>query len=265
MSDHVENIEEKKPKKRGRKPGSKNKNYFGLEEEQAFQEYLSSSDSEYRERIFNRQLKPAFTKMIESIIRRYNLFTPYEDFDDTFNDTLSFMATKVGNFKPGKGKKAYSYCGTICKNYLINKRQTTAKHNNKFLSYNTVYTEANPDNRVEHVSTFHDSFNKNLICNVVNDIIDTVEEGVWDDGSKINENEKKVGYAIVELLSNWENIFKTDCNDKNALTGSQKFNKSSLLYYIQDNTMLKSKEVKCALKKFKINYQNVKDRYLKNF
>lgn len=258
MTDNVQNIEEtQQPKKRGRKPGSKaseNKNYFGPEEEQAFQDYLLSSDREERDKIFNTKLRFPFTKMIESIIRRYNLFTPYEDFNDTFNDTMSFLATKAANFKPGKGKKAYSYCGTICKNYLINKRQTTMKRDNKFLSYDNIYTASNPDNRVDTGYTSNDSFNKGLMSNAVTDILDTVDEGFWEDGDKITESEKKVGYAVVEILNNWENIFQ--------LGDTQKFNKTSVLYFIKDYTMLSSKEVKDALKKYKLSYFSAKEEYL---
>ncbi len=259
MADNVET----QPKKRGRKPGSKtstSKNYFGPEEEQAFQDYLLSSSQEERNRLFDTKLKIPFTKMIESIIRRYNLFTPYEEFEDTFNDTLSFLATKAGNFKPGKGKKAYSYCGTICKNYLINKRQTTMKRNNKFLSYDVVYTESNPDNRVEtpsSSSSSDDPFNKGLISNVTNDIINTIEEGFWDDGNKMTKSEKKVGYAIIEILNNWENIFK--------IGDTQKFNKTSVLYFIKENTMLPTKQVLDAIKKYRVGYYLVKEDYIKDF
>ena len=38
--------------------------------------------------------------MIESIIRRYKLFIPDEDFDQNFNDTISYLLTKINNFKP---------------------------------------------------------------------------------------------------------------------------------------------------------------------
>lgn len=250
--------EPKQPKKRGRKPGTTNKNYFGDEEEQAFQEYLLASDQLTRDIIFEKKLKLPFTKMVESIIRRYNLFTPYEDFEDTFNDAMSFMATKAGNFKPGKGKKAYSYCGTVCKNYLINKRLTTMKRDNRFVSYDVLYTDTNPDNREnEESGTVQDSFNTGLIKRVINDINDTIDEGIWDDGSEMSEQEKKVGISLVEILENWEHMFQ--------IGDTQKFNKTSVLYFIRENTMLSAKEVKDALKKYKLGYFAIKDKYIENF
>ena len=57
--------------------------------------------------------------MIESIIRRYNLYSLEEEqeykrdeaFRQTSADTISFLMTKIENFKPDSGYKAYSYCG----------------------------------------------------------------------------------------------------------------------------------------------------------
>ena len=55
--------------KRGRKPKEK-KNYFCEDEESALVQYLEAKDDIKRNRIFNKFLYPALTKMIESIIRR---------------------------------------------------------------------------------------------------------------------------------------------------------------------------------------------------
>ena len=59
--------------KRGRKPLNKRKGYFYEEQEQAVKDYLNADDKEEKDKIFNKWLKPAFTKMIESIIRRYSI------------------------------------------------------------------------------------------------------------------------------------------------------------------------------------------------
>ena len=121
--------------KRGRKPKSERKGYFYEEQEQAVIDYLNTFDDKIREEIFNTMLKPAFTKMVESIIRRYNLYVPDEEFQETFDDVMSFMLTKLNNFNADKGTKAYSYCGTICKNYLYFKNNQFNKRKVRDLSY----------------------------------------------------------------------------------------------------------------------------------
>ena len=69
----------------------------------------------------------AFEKMAESIIRRYRLYIPDEDFNDTFNDVLSYLITKADKYNPSKGTRAYSYYGNICKNYLIGRKESYEK------------------------------------------------------------------------------------------------------------------------------------------
>ena len=103
--------------KRGRK--RKNEMYFGPEEEEAVIKFLESTDETERNLIFNEWLKGPLDKMIESIIRKYKLYRKGETFEELHSDTLSFLMTKVHKFESGRGKKAYSYFGTISKHYIL--------------------------------------------------------------------------------------------------------------------------------------------------
>ena len=127
--------EEKVKKKRGRKPSKNRKGYFYEEQEQAVVDYISTDDEITKNKIYNKVLKPAFTRMVESIIRRYKLYLPDEEYQETFDDTLSFLMTKLSKFDPTKNYKAYSYCGTICKNYLIFKTNSFAKKQERSGAY----------------------------------------------------------------------------------------------------------------------------------
>lgn len=241
-----------KPKKRGRKPGTHRKGYFYEDEEDAFKRFVESEDTDERDRIFNDKLHPAFTKMIESLIRRYNLFTPNEEFEDTFNDTMSFLITKVNNFDFSRGKKVYSYCGTICKNYLILKRMQVAKNTNKTISYESVFDESNPDER-EYDDGTNDliAFNSGLIKAISRKISEILDK---QDEYNLTENEAKVGSAIVVMLDNWEDIFQ--------MTETKKFNRTSVLFFIREYTMLSTKEVREAIKVYKDLYAATKEELL---
>ena len=104
-------------KQRGRK--RVNDLYFGPEEEAAVIKFLESEDIRERNEIYNKWLRKPLDKMIESIIRRYKLYRKGESFEDLHSDTLSFLITKADKFDKGAGRKAYSYYGTICKNYIL--------------------------------------------------------------------------------------------------------------------------------------------------
>ena len=242
----------KTPKKRGRKPNPNKKNYFGEDEEKAFVEYVNSTNQSVRDRIFAQKLYYPFTKMIESIIRRYNLFTPDEDFEETFFDTMSFLITKINNFDPSKNYKAYSYCGTICKNYLILKRTQYSKKIQKQISYDMLYPNSESDSRVD---INHDKvlmeFNTELISNTISQLQEIL---LPENVNQLTENEMKIGNALLEMLLNWEEIFK--------YLGSKKFNKSCVLQFIRDYTDLPTKDIREGMKKFKELYIFTKEKLI---
>lgn len=245
----------KKTKRRGRKPGVKRKGYFYEEEEQAFYDYVTSDDQEFRDRIFSEKLYPAFTIMIESIIRRYGLFTPDEDFEDTFHDTMSFMITKVNNFDFSKGNKVYSYCGTVCKNYLLLKRIKATKRIEQHVDYDSEFNPNKNDRPME--SSHTDELYKEVIRLTVKESERILKE--HEDGTllkPLNDNEYKVGKTLTYLLNNWDDIF-------NSL-GTNKFNKTSVLYFLRENTNLSTKEVRSAMRRFKEAYLEAKKHAIEN-
>ena len=187
--------------KRGRKPTKeKNGYYFYDAEEDAIVRYINSDSKEEKNQIYNELLKPAFDKMINSIIRRYKLYVPDEEHQQTFDDTLSYLLTKVGNFKPEKGKKAYSYCGTVAKNYLISKLTSLSKQQQRILPFNDVMEEANNgfDYDEPYDEEKEDLATKLLesISKEIRDMIDNAEE------YSLTESEIKTGIALCELLDN---------------------------------------------------------------
>ena len=121
--------------------------YFGVEQEEAVIRYLQSESESDRNKIFNEYLKDPLIIMAESITRRYKLYRKRFEFNEQLTDTMSFLMTKVSKFEPAKNKKAYSYFGTICKNYLMGAIQKDAKEMNRTVSYDDISTdlEENPE------------------------------------------------------------------------------------------------------------------------
>lgn len=245
-----------------RRKKSKSNMYFGEREEQAVVDYIRSDDPSERDKIFNDILRPAFKIMVESIIRRYNLLPPDEEFDDTFDDTMSFLMTKIKCFDPSTKYKAYSYCGTICKNYLLLKLTQYSKRVKRNISYDT------PEDTIQN--TLSDEIDRPDIES--SDEKEAFLDGLMDCATKktremsmsakegnheLTEIDRKVGRAVIELLKNWTDVFPVDD------MGSNKFNKSSVILYIQDITNLSSREVKRSLKLYSEGYFNAKNEYLK--
>lgn len=242
--------------KRGRKPSGKRKGYFYEEEEKAFVDYLTATTKEEKDLIFNTKLLPAFTKMTESIIRRYNLYPPDEEFQETFDDTISFLITKIENFNPESGYKAYSYCGTIIKNYLIYKINQFAKNQKRNTSYDAYNTEEMSSITDAMRYSYNDTttnitFLGELMKKTAKDIEEMVDNPVKN---RLNENQIKVGKALIEILTNWEELF--------ARMGSDKFNKSSILLFLKETTLLSTKEIRDSMKQYKSLYYVLKKQMI---
>jgi len=225
-------------KKRGRK--TVNVNYFDVREETAVRNFLLAETSEEKNKIYNEYLRGPLDKMISSIIRRYKLYRKDMDFNEIHCDTHSFLMTKVDKFKPSKEKKAYSYFGTICKNYLMGQIIKDQKEINRKVSYEDMSEsiEERPDMMYrideDHVDT------SIVITEYLKELKDFI------DNENLNDNEKKLGYALIDLFDNYESIFSGADNNK--------FNKNVILLALREMTNLSTKEIRSSMKRFKKLY-----------
>jgi hypothetical protein len=320
--------------KRGRKP-SERKGYFYEKEEKAIVDYINETNVEKKNQLFNTILYPALTKMIESIIRRYKLFVPDEEFEQNFSDTISYLLTKINHYKPEmyvyeevsggttepmtlmtiedfvelkksvdenspkyvkvfylftpldddddfptdldavnnlletapetfkhpitvkffklelKHYKAYSYCGTVCRNYLRYKCMQYAKKRQKNTPYDDVFEEISNSQKF---STEEEDYS-NIAIRLINHTADEIEKMVLEpEKNELTPDEIKVGQALITLMRNWERIL--------PVNGSNKLRKSSVLYYLREETMMSTKMVRDNMKKYKTIYYLFKQKEL---
>lgn len=222
--------------------------YFSDVEEEAFRRYCESDNKDEKDRIYNEHLRAPFEKMSESIIRRYDLFTPGEDFDDTMNDVMSHLITKINKFDPSKNTKAYSYCGTICKNYLLHKRQKAMDDQQKKVSYESLYSGGLSDSRSEGPAEFETTtFPQEMLRRAVATVKEMVRK---PEINGLNSNDVKVGEAIITMLENWNDIFLE--------MESKKYMKSQVLMFLRDTTNLSAKQIRESKKKFVEAYMGTK-------
>jgi hypothetical protein len=148
---------ENEVKKKGRKPTQVN--YFDVKEELAVVAFINAKTYEEKNKIYNESLLKPLDKMISSIIRRYKLYRRDMNFNEIHTDTHSFLMTKMDKFKPAKEKKAYSYFGTICKNYLMGQIIKDQKEFNRKISYEDISSsiENNENYSYEIDSDFFDT------------------------------------------------------------------------------------------------------------
>lgn len=218
----------------------KKDNYFDTREEEAVKRYLVAETKEEKEEIYNNFLRDPLNKMIESIIRRYKLYRKDMEYSDNHSDTHSFLITKIDKFKPAKNKKAYSYFGTICKNYLMGQIQKDQKDTNRKISYEDISSTL--ENRPDMV--YYMEF-ESIDAEKIIDIF-KIELKTYVQEKGLNENEYKLGIALIDLFDNYGNIFIGNDNNK--------FNKNIVLLSLREMTNMNTKEIRIYLKKYKVLY-----------
>lgn len=217
--------------------------YFGESQEQAVIRYLESDSEEERNKIFNEYLREPLIIMVESIIRRYKLYRKDLDFNEIHTDTMSFLITKINKFDHTKNHKAYSYFGTICKNYLMGAIQKDTKEKNRNVSYEDISSdiEENPE---------HSYVIDEFVIDYTDVIIQlTIKLEEFIETETLTDNEKKLGYALLEIFSNFDKIFQ--------IGEGNKFNKNLILLSIREMTSLSTKEIRISMKKYKKIYESI--------
>jgi hypothetical protein len=228
-------------KKKGRKP--KSDNYFDEREELAVRLYLSATTFEEKNKIYNLSLRKPLDKMISSIIRRYKLYRKDMDFQEIHTDTHSFLMTKIDKFKPSKEKKAYSYFGTICKNYLMGQIIKDQKDTNRKISYEDISSDLENNDRedlIYYIDDDDDFDTERVIESFLTRLYIILQD------QNLSENERKLGESLYEVFINYDQIFVS--------TDNNKFNKNIILLSLRDMTNLSTKEIRSSMKKYKKVY-----------
>lgn len=128
--------------------------------------------------------------------------------------------------------------------------QKDQKHTNRSVSYEDIST------RLEDRADLSYIIDEEIIDykNVVNKL--TVELEKFVEEEDLNENEQKLGYALIEVFGNFEKVFQVGEGNK--------FNKNLILLALREMTSLTTKEIRVAMKKYKKLYEALKLDFINN-
>lgn len=201
----------------------KSKNYFTKETENAIVRYNNESNPEIRSNIYRDEIHYPFFKLTENIIHTFKFYyTEVDNIEHLQHEVITFLLTKMHLFNPEKGAKAYSYFGTIVKNWLIIYNTKNYKKRVQSAPVDDLYKDETysynlEDERiVDNLSHFMDNY------------IEYVEDNFEDFFPK--GNDAKIADAILELFRKRESI--------------EIFNKKALYIYIREIMATNGLEVK---------------------
>jgi hypothetical protein len=239
------------------KENQNNAPYFAEREEKAVIDYINSTSSEEKNRIYNQVLIEPFRKMIQSILRRYPIHIGNYDMQEVEENALTHLIEHMVKFNPnkitktGNKTKAYSYCQTIIRNYYKDhgKKSYTEKKIN--LSYDDFIDEINEN--VEY--SYEIEIDKqNQLEGLINSVVKKIEDRINTD-TTMKKNEVIVGDAIINVLKNWHILFMEDTPEgKYSKKVTNKFAKNKVLLFLKEQTRLSTKEIRIGIKPFKEMY-----------
>jgi hypothetical protein len=117
------------------------------------------------------------------------------------------------------------------------------KETNRKISYEDITSQL--ENRPDMI--YYLEYEKVEPDQIIKEFIKELKEFI--DKHDLNDNEKKLGIALVDLFENYENIFIGNDNNK--------FNKNIILLSLREMTNLSTKEIRSSLKKYKNLYLEI--------
>ena len=233
----------KKGQPRKRKPKTKN-NYFTEDTEESILRYRVSTDQAERNRIYNQRIHFGFYKLAENIIHTFKFYyTEVDKIEDLKYEVVSFLLQKLDLYNQSKGK-AYSYFGTIAKRYLIIYNQKNYK---KLVNKIEIPNSEDDDDNFRQAVTIKDENDPDRV-KIMEILVSELDAKLLNIFEK--PEEIKVAYAILEIFRKRENI--------------EIFNKKALFIYIKEMTDAQSNTITKVIKRIKILYLSILNKYIEN-
>lgn len=215
-------------------------NYFTKETEDYIVKYNTSTDQEYRNKIFTDHIYFPFYKLAENIIHTFKFYyTDVDRIEDLKHEIVSILLEeKISKFDPTNGAKAYSYFGTIVKRWLINYNNKNYKKLKQIGSFSDMEESYNADLDVDSPSSI-----------TLSKFIDRWVEETNDKLEIMFEKESELAIADAVLT-----IFKTRHD-------IEIFKKKALYIYIREmtncDTPYLTKVINVLKEDFKEKYQHL--------
>ena len=222
--------------------------YFTKDTDASIERFNTAESDEEKHVIFDKEIRPAFEKLIENLIYVYKFYTlgepktlQRECLTDLYSTLPKFDLNKATN--PNKATSAsFSYFNMVAKNWFIARaRESSKKSKNESELFYDLDHEA-----VKNDPGFMTSPFEALIEEKERWIEFYKAMDSWRDRLK-KKNEKQVLEAIIFIMKNSEMVTI--------------YNKKAVYLYLRELTGLNTKQIVVNLKKIKSLYNEWRDGY----
>ena len=215
--------------------------YFTKDTDIALAEFINSTDIPTKHAVFEKEIRPAFEKLIENLIFVYGFYT-IDDVETLKREGLANLYEMIPKFDPTKGTKGFSYFNVVAKNWFV---QKTREKNKK----NRIESELHTDLDNENAQS-----DPNFSVSPHEDLLEEKEQWIkfydamdsWRD-ELTKKSEKQVLEAVIFLMRNPDLVTI--------------YNKKAVYLYLRELTNLNTKQVVVNLKKIKSLYNEWQENY----
>jgi len=222
--------------------------YFGRETEKAVRDYIKETDPEKKQQIYLIRIQPGFVKLVENIINmpKFN-FKKLGNFQSLHDEVMAHLYSNLEKFNPRRLSKktrkrvrAFSYFGTIAKNYLV--QQSIRK------SKTDYFHEDREGNEID-ISTLPFLVTESLENEIeMTEFFKLIIDRFEAKRESFSLDKKKVCDAITYFLQNAE---------KETV-----YNKKHFYLLLRELTNLNAKQITTILNEFKQDYRQLRREYM---
>ena len=217
--------------------------YFTKDTDISIAHFLSCDSSRDKEKkeVFDKEIRPAFEKLIENLIFVYGFYN-IDNVDTLKMEALSNLYEMLPKFDPTKGTKGFSYFNVVAKNWFImkvkEKNKKTRIENELHVDIDQDSAHSDPNFAVSPYEALVEERERWLLFYAAMDS--------WKDRLS-KKTEKQVLEAVIFLMKNPELV--------------SIYNKKAVYLYLRELTNLNTKQVVTNLKKIKTFYNEWLEEY----
>lgn len=217
--------------------------YFNANTQAAICAYqVAKEDRKERERLYVKEIMPAFQKLVENLINIHKFTSLYDTYDDLKNDCVNFLFETIGKFDGNRGTNAFSYFNVVAKNWLIIRTKQKSQRIKRSVSLDDPDSlSANEHRIIEDHCTIPGQDQALEDASTAINII----EMLYEIRSKAkSENELACINSIITIFENIDDI--------------DLLNKSAIRLYMHELSGLSPKQLTTTMQQIKKHYRRMK-------
>lgn len=231
----------RKPRAKRTGKGNPKDYYFGPAVDEAIVAYNKCTDPEERSRIYSKDIKYAFEKLVENTINVNKLYQfGNQTMEQAQHEVISFLVEKLTRYRAESGK-GFSYFNIIAKRYCILRSKTSYK---RLVSHipledtTELACEDTPYSNEDEIRSPLDIFTDQFVA-------------YWDKQLSITfhkKSDEKLAAAVVELFRMRDQI--------------ELFNKKALYIYVREMTGANTPRITRMVRIIKAKYKAMYEDFL---